>query len=72
MLFDLVNLGNKVPLYEFYKGKTIRRLAQDSYDRFFTSIEQRVSKGEILKLKDTFKTVKVSNNLPYWHFILRR
>lgn len=71
-IFDLIGIGAKVPLYEFYRNKTVRRLAQDSYDRFFTSIEQRVTREEILGLDDTYQTVCVSEGLPLWHFLLRR
>jgi SAM-dependent methyltransferase len=58
-----------VPLAETYAGKSFPRLRQDAYDRFFTSIEQRVTRDEILGLTDTFATVTVSEGLPYWHFL---
>lgn len=61
--------GRRVPLYEFYHDKSIRRIEQDVYDRFFTRIEQRVTRGEILALGDTFRHVTVSDRLPYWHFL---
>jgi len=61
-----------VPLYEAYHGKTLERIRQDVYDRFFTRIEQRFTKKEIMTLKDTFSNVIVSNQLPYWHFLLQR
>jgi len=60
------------PLYESYHGKTLKRIRQDVYDRFFTRIEQRFTKKEIMTLKDTFSNVIVSNQLPYWHFLLKR
>ena len=63
-IFNLIGLGNKIPLYEFYKNKSIKRLAQDSYDRFFTSIEQRVAKADILTLEDTYKEVIISEVVP--------
>ena len=62
-------LGKFVPLYDTYTGTSLRRMRQDVYDRFFTRIEQRVTKSSILKLLDTFETVTISANLPYWHFI---
>ena len=71
-ILDIFGIGNSVPLYEFYKKKSIKRLAQDAYDRFFTSIEQRVSKLEILSLLDEFEDVQVSEGLPFWHFLLQR
>ena len=71
-LFELFGHGNKVPLFEFYRNKAIRRLAQDAYDRFFTSIEQRVSKDQIAALEDTYRVVTISNAVPFWHFLLQR
>jgi SAM-dependent methyltransferase len=64
-----LRLGKFVPLHDTYKGKSLRRIRQDVYDRFFTRIEQRVSKASILKLNDTFSKVTISPNLPYWHFL---
>lgn len=64
--------GRHVPLYDFYGGKSVRRIRQDVYDRFFTRIEQRFRKEEILALRDTFGEVVVSDRLPYWHFLCRR
>jgi SAM-dependent methyltransferase len=64
--------GHLIPLYESYHGKTLKRIRQDVYDRFFTRIEQRFTKKEIMALKNTFSNVIVSNQLPYWHFLLKR
>jgi len=61
-----------IPLYESYHGKTLERIRQDVYDRFFTRIEQRFTREEIMTLKDTFSNVIVSNQLPYWHFLVKR
>jgi len=66
---DRMRLGNLVPLHDTYRGKSLRRITQDVYDRFFTRIEQRVTRGSILKLADTFEKVTISPNLPYWHFL---
>lgn len=65
-------LSSNVPLYDFYKDKSPARIEQDVYDRFFTRIEQRVTRKDILRLKDTFSSVTVSDNLPYWHFLCER
>ena len=70
-LFALVKLGKYIPLYDFYHDKTVKRIQQDVYDRFFTRIENRYTRNEILKLNDTFKEVVISENLPYWHFLCR-
>lgn len=64
-----VGRGRLVPLYEMYRGKSVRRIRQDVYDRFFTRIEQRVTRDRILALNDTFREVVVSGNPPYWHFV---
>ena len=67
-----LGLAGKVPLYDFYRGKSLRRIRQDAYDRFFTRIEQRFRKEEILTLRDTFREVVISDDPPYWHFLCRR
>lgn len=61
-----------VPLYESYRGKSIDRIEQDAYDRFFTSIEQRVSREEIRSTFRTPWTVEFSDQEPYWHFLVSR
>lgn len=65
-------LSSHVPIYDFYNDKSAKRIEQDVYDRFFTRIEQRVSRKEILTLKASFSEILISNNLPYWHFLCRR
>jgi SAM-dependent methyltransferase len=67
--FELAGRGSAVPLFETYRGKSLRRIRQDVYDRFFTRIEQRVSRAEVEALADTFAAVRVSPNPPYWHFL---
>jgi SAM-dependent methyltransferase len=64
--------GRNVPLYEFYRGHSLRRIRQDVYDRFFTRIEQRVTRREILELRDTFAEIRVSEQVPFWHFVCER
>ncbi len=71
-VFTPMGLGPQVPLYEGYRGKGLSRIRQDVYDRFFTRIEQRVSRDEILALRDSFSEVVISDGLPYWHFVCRR
>lgn len=65
-------LSSAVPLYDGYHDKGARRIEQDVYDRFFTRIEQRVTRKDILDLKDTFSTITVADKGPYWHFVCRR
>lgn len=65
-------LSKLVPLWEFYHHKGFERVRQDVYDRFFTSIEQRVSRHQIMGLTDTFSRVSVSDQIPLWHFLCER
>lgn len=67
-----LGLSKHVPLYEAYHDKGVEQVRQDVYDRFFTRIEQRFSRDEILGLRDSFAKVTVSSALPYWHFICER
>ncbi|MBI4765612.1 MAG: class I SAM-dependent methyltransferase [Deltaproteobacteria bacterium] len=71
-LFEQWGASKYIPLYESYRGKSSRRIRQDVYDRFFTTIEQRCSRKEIMRLKDTFREVEISPQIPYWHFVCRR
>jgi SAM-dependent methyltransferase len=64
-----LRLGALVPLHDSYGSKSLQRIHQDVYDRFFTRIEQRTTRSSVLKLKDTFASVTVSPSLPYWHFL---
>ena len=79
--YPLIALGNvlrpfglsaKVPLWEGYHGRGWKRIEQDVYDRFFTSIEQRVTRKQIRTLEQTFSKVLVSERIPYWHFLCIR
>ncbi|MBI5779620.1 MAG: class I SAM-dependent methyltransferase [Planctomycetes bacterium] len=65
-------LSQFIPLYDAYNKKSIARINQDVYDRFFTRIEQRFSKKQILALRDSFNEVTVSDKLPYWHFVCKK
>ena len=65
-------LAKHVPLYEGYYDKGMTHIRQDVYDRFFTAIEQRVSRKQIYGLKDTYSEVTISDQTPYWHFLLHR
>ena len=72
ILFMLGVSASKVPFNSVYGHMNLGRIRQDVYDRFFTSIEQRVSKKEIHKLSDTFSEIIVSDDLPYWHFLCHK
>lgn len=67
-----LGLHTRVPLFDFYHDKSLRRIRQDVYDRFFTRIEQRVSRAEIRTLGDTFASVTISEQIPMWHFLCQR
>lgn len=67
-----LGLQSHVPLYDGYHGKSMERIRQDVYDRFFTRIEQRFSREQIKALEDTFSSVTISENIPYWHFLCQR
>lgn len=71
-LLSLFNLDSHVPLYESHKNDSLKRICQDCYDRFFTSIEQRVSRKQILTLQDTYNHILIGDNAPYWHFLCQR
>lgn len=65
-------LAAQVPLYEGYHGKSLQVIRQDVYDRFFTRIEQRVSRRQIATLGAHFRVVRISPDFPYWHFLCER
>jgi SAM-dependent methyltransferase len=67
--FELFGLSKHVPLHEAYSGKSLRRIRQDVFDRFFTGIEQRISRKEVSSLKNTFDAITISEHSPYWHFL---
>ena len=68
-----LGLSGHVPLYDGYKGKSLKMIRQDVYDRFFTRIEQRVSRRQIEeRLRPVFREVRVSPDFPYWHFVCER
>ncbi len=70
----LVPLGMErlVPMADSYAGKPLRRLRQEAYDRFFTRIEQRFTRAQIESLSDSFSSVRISDQHPYWHFLCER
>ncbi len=67
-----IGVSRYIPLFEFYRDKSLERIQQDVYDRFFTRIEQRVSRAQILELRKDFGVVRVSDHIPYWHFLCVR
>ncbi len=68
----LFKIKKRVPL-EFYSNSSIYRIRQDAYDRFFTDIEHRYGKSDILKYYSKFfKKIKFSKLLPYWTFYVEK
>ncbi|MGH9892833.1 MAG: hypothetical protein ACREA0_12745, partial [bacterium] len=67
-----LGLASFVPLHDSYHANSLARIEQDVYDRFFTPIEQRVSRAEILALRDTFGEIHFPGKFPYYHFVCRR
>ena len=63
-----LGLSQQIPLFEGYDKKTVKRIEQDVYNRFFTRIEQRVTKKQILELKKDFSEVTISDKILYWYF----
>lgn len=61
-----------LPLAEAYAGKSVRRLRQDVYDRFFTGIEQRFTRRDIESWAADLGEIRVSDGQPYWHFLITR
>ena len=70
--FRPIGLGRHIPLHDSYSGMSLKRIRQDVYDRFFTPIEKRYSRQRIETLRDSFSSVRISDKLPYWHFLCRR
>lgn len=71
-IMQKAKLGKYIPLYEAYKRSSIQRIEQDVYDRFFTRIEQRVSRQDIMELQKEFSEVRISAHPPYYHFVCKR
>jgi SAM-dependent methyltransferase len=67
-----LGLQAAVPLFDYYEPLSNARIEQDVYDRFFTPIEQRVSRAQVSALSDSFREVRVSPGLPFWHFLCER
>jgi len=58
-----------LPLFAEHSWAGIGGMRHSAYDRFFTRIEQRVSKKQIKGLEDTFDRVTISPRQAYWHFL---
>ncbi len=69
----LHNLASKLPL-SLYQNQSFFVIRNDALDRFGTSLEQRFSKAEIIKMMENagLGNIVVSENLPYWHAVGKR
>jgi SAM-dependent methyltransferase len=62
-------LSKYVPIHDEHHWVSLEGLGHHVYDRFFTRIEQRVSRTQILALRDTYSQVTISDGPGYWHFL---
>ncbi len=62
-------LSKYVPLYDEHQWAGFDGMRHSAYDRFFTRIEQRVTRKQIEALEDTFRRVRVADGQAYWHFV---
>lgn len=53
-----------------YCGNSLKRIRQDAYDRFFTSVEHRYGRDDIRALIAPYwRDIAFSDRQPYWHFL---
>jgi len=62
-------LSRFIPLYNEHAWAGLEGMRHSVYDRFFTLIEQRVSRVQIKELEDTFDEVRIADGQAYWHFL---
>ena len=62
-------LSKYVPLFEEHHWAGLEGMRHSVYDRFFTSIEQRVTQEQIRALKDTYSRVTLAEGQAYYHFL---
>ena len=67
-----LGLGTNLPNFDAHKNDDWKRIRQDVYDRFFTPIENRISRTEISQMQTTLGSIRISEDLPYWHFYAER
>jgi ubiquinone/menaquinone biosynthesis C-methylase UbiE len=72
-ILNLFKINTKNLPLSFYKNSSFFRVRQDAYDRFFTNIEFRTSKNEIMNIYGKFyKNINISKKKPYWHFYCKK
>lgn len=65
-------LSKYVPLFDEHHWAGLDGMRHSVYDRFFTRIEQRVSRAQIQTLGDTYSRVTIAPGQAYWHFLCER
>ncbi len=68
-LMKPLGLSRYVPLFEEHHWAGIEGMRHSVYDRFFTRIEQRVTRAQIAALHDTFERVTLAEGQAYYHFL---
>ncbi len=66
----LKKMANSLPL-SYYQTQSFFVIRNDALDRFGTSLEQRFTKAEIIKMMTDcgLSNIIVSDKLPAWHAI---
>jgi ubiquinone/menaquinone biosynthesis C-methylase UbiE len=67
-----IGLSKYVPLFEEHHWAGLEGMRHSVYDRFFTRIEQRVSRAQIRSLEDTYSRVILAEGQAYYHFLCER
>jgi SAM-dependent methyltransferase len=65
-------LAKHVPVFNEHHWAGFDGMRHSAYDRFFTRIEQRVSRAQIQTLTDTYARVTIAPGQAYWHFLCER
>ena len=68
-LLKPVGLSKYVPLFEEHHWAGLEGMRHSVYDRFFTRIEQRVTRAQIRSLQDAFARVTIADGQAYYHFL---
>jgi ubiquinone/menaquinone biosynthesis C-methylase UbiE len=64
----LIRLADRMPL-RFYQNTSFYIMRNDALDRFGTSLEQRFSKDDIIRMMEQagLRNIVISDKMPYWH-----
>ena len=69
----LKRVADRLPL-KFYQDKSFFIIRNDALDRFGTSLEQRFTREQVLRMMQTagLQEIEVSDGEPYWHAVGKR